>query len=252
MLYAPWRIPKLIYLACRYLQFALVITDMFRLLQPGLSIKSCTTLLAFSVYVGGIILFCAESLFLWRVWAVMGGRWLTMCGNLVLFLVPVTVALALSNSSSTVVQSPIPKVTSCYDGTRGHIIILAYALLVVAEIEILSLMLYHSWKYYRQHGNDMPLVRVLVKHNIFYFACGLVFSTAVVVVVVILPASYIDAVPELQFVIHGILATRMHRELYNTAHPIEETSTGNVSLPLVFAPAFSENLEMQPKSFSLS
>ncbi|KAG1830485.1 hypothetical protein F4604DRAFT_1866788, partial [Suillus subluteus] len=202
---------------------------------------SCTTLLAFSVYVGGIILFCAETLFLWRVWAVMGGRWLTMCGNLVLFLIPVTVALTLSNSSSTVMQSPIPKVTSCYDGTRGHIIILAYALLVIVEIEILSFMLYHSWKYYRQHGNDMPLVRVLIKHNIFYFACGLVFSTAVVVVVVILP-----------FVIHGILATRMHRELYDTAHPIEETSTGNVSLPLVFAPALSENLEMQPRSFSSS
>ncbi|KAG2035817.1 hypothetical protein BDR03DRAFT_1092962 [Suillus americanus] len=252
ILYAPWRIPKLTYLTCRYLPFALVIADMFRILQPGLSLKSCTTLFAFNTYVGGTILSCGESLFLRRAWAVMGCGWLTMCCNLVLFLVPVVVTITLSNSSSTVMGSPIPKVASCYDSKQSRIIIISYVLLVIAEIETLSFMLYRSWKLYREYGNDMPLVRVLVKHNISYFACGLVFSTAVVVVVVTLPASYIDAVSELQFVIHGILATRMHRELYNTAHHIEETSTGNVSLPLAFAPALSENLEMQPRSFSLS
>ncbi|KAG2035813.1 hypothetical protein BDR03DRAFT_961627 [Suillus americanus] len=137
-------------------------------------------------------------------------------------------------------QSPIPKVASCYDSKQSRIIIVAYVLLVIAEIEILSFMLYHSWKLYREHGNDMPLVRVLVRHNIFYFACGLVFSTAAVVAVVTLPASYVDAVSDLQFVIHGILSTRMHRELYNTAHYTEETSTGTMPLPLVFAPALSE------------
>lgn len=105
-------------------------------------------------------------------------------------------------------------------------------------------MLYHSWKLYREYGRDLPLVRVLVRHNIFYFACGLLFSTVVVVAVVALPAPYGDSASDLQFVIHGILATRMHRELYNAAHHTEETSTGNImSLPLVFAPASSE---MQP------
>jgi hypothetical protein len=39
--------------------------------------------------------------------------------------------------------------------------------------EILTFMLFHSWRFYREHGNDVPLVRVLVTHNIFYFACGL-------------------------------------------------------------------------------
>ncbi|KAG1821107.1 uncharacterized protein BJ212DRAFT_1337486 [Suillus subaureus] len=48
-----------------------------------------------------------------------------------------------------------------------------------------------------------------------------------------LPISYGD-VTTLQVAIHGTLATQMHRELYNTAHHTEETSTGNVSLPLVF------------------
>ncbi|KAG1843786.1 hypothetical protein DFJ58DRAFT_34668 [Suillus subalutaceus] len=239
---APWRIPKLTYLTCRYLPFALVVTDMLQISQFGLSLKSCTTLFEFSVYVGGIVLVCAESLFMGRVLAVMGRRWLITCCNVVLFLVPVVVTLILFNSSSTsaITQSPIPIVAGCYSSKQRRIVIVAYIVLVIVEIEILSFMLYHLWRLYREHETDLPLVRVLVRHNMFYFACGLLFSTMTVVVVVTLPASYSDAVLVLQFAIHGILATRMHRELYDTAHHTEETSTGNVSLPLVFAPASSE------------
>lgn len=240
----PWRLPKLTYLICRYLPFASIITDMLRISRLGFSPKSCTTLFTFNSYVGGIVLFCAESLFMQRVLAVTGWRRVVACCNTVLFLVPVVVTLAFYNSSSTIMQSPIPEVASCYDSKQGRIVILAYALLVIAEIETLSFMLYHSWKLYTEYRKDLPLVRVLVRHNIFYFACGLLFSTVVVVAVVALPAPYGDPASDLQFVIHGILATRMHRELYNTAHHTEETSTGHImSLPLVFAPVSSE---MQP------
>jgi hypothetical protein len=240
---ASWRIPKLTYLTCRYLPFALVVANMIRNFQLGLSLKSCTFLFSFNTYVGGIVLFGAESLFIQRVWALMGRRWLIVFCNVVLFLVPVAVTLTLYNSSSAIMHSPIPQVASCYDSMQSRIVIVAYGFLVIGEIEILSFMLFRSWKLYREHGNDLPLVRVLVRHNISYFACGLVFSTTAVVAVVAIPASYGDVASNLQFVIHGILATRMHRELYNTAHHTEETSTENLSLPLVFAPASSE---MQP------
>ncbi|KAG1750206.1 hypothetical protein EDB19DRAFT_96789 [Suillus lakei] len=236
---ARWRMPKLIYLTCRYLPFALI--DIFRILQPGLSLKPCTTLLVFNTYVGGIVLFSAESIFVMRLWAVMGRRWLITCCNVALFVVPVAVTLGLYNSSFTVVQSPILKVANCYNNKQGDVVILAYVLLVITEMEIISLMLYHSWKLFREHGNILPLVRVLVRHNIFYFACGLLFSTTVVVVVFTLPAPYGDVASDLRFVIHGILATRMHRELYNTAHRPNETSIGDLSLPIVFAPTSSEN-----------
>ncbi|KAG1722256.1 hypothetical protein EDB19DRAFT_2029382 [Suillus lakei] len=257
---ARWRMPKLIYLTCRYLPFALIFSNIFRILQLELSLKSCTALFAFNIYAGGIVLFSAESIFMMRLRAVTGRRWLITCCNIVLFVVPVAVTLALYNSSSTgtspparrfdgsqqcgiVVQSPILKVASCYTTKQSRIVIVAYALLVIGEIEILSFMLYHSWKLYREHGNILPLMRVLVRNNIFYFACGLLFSTTVVVMVVILPASYGDVASALQFVIHGILATRMHRELYNTVHRPEEISIRDMSLPIFFVPTSSE---MQP------
>ncbi|KAG2122790.1 hypothetical protein DEU56DRAFT_917683 [Suillus clintonianus] len=193
---APWRRPKLIYLTCRYLPFASVVTDILRIVQPGLSVEACTTFFIFGSCVGGFVLYCAEALFMQRVWAVMGRRWIVVCCNVVLIVVPVVVTLTLYNSSSIILQSPIPKVASCYNSERARIIIVAYILLVIVEIEILSFMLYHSWKLYREYGNSMPLVRVLVRHNIFYFACGLLFSTVVVVVMLTLPAQYGDAVSE--------------------------------------------------------
>lgn len=130
----PWRLPKLIYLICRYLPFASIIIDMLRISRLGFSLKSCTTLFTFNSYVGGIVLFCAESLFMQRVLAVTGWRRVVACCNTVLFLVPVVVTLAFYNSSSTIMQSPIPEVASCYDSKQGRIVILAYALLVIAEI----------------------------------------------------------------------------------------------------------------------
>ncbi|KAG2369113.1 hypothetical protein BDR07DRAFT_1371682 [Suillus spraguei] len=189
-------------------------------------------------------LYCfVELLFAQRVRAVTGLRWLTVCCNAVVTLPgPSGGDIYIRKLFLHCLQSPIPKIASCYKSKDGRIVIVAYVLLVIGEIETLSLMLYHSWKLYRSEY-DLPLVRVLVRHDIFHFTCGFLFSTMVVIVTVVIPiwlqASYGDAASELQFVMHGILATRMHRELYSTAHYTEETSIGDASLPepLVFAPA---------------
>ncbi|KAG0696397.1 hypothetical protein DFH29DRAFT_879393 [Suillus ampliporus] len=176
------------------------------IVQPGLSVKSsipksqsCTTYFAFNGYIGGIVLCCAESLFMLRVWGLTGRtrwRYIVMCCNAVLFAIPVAVVLTLYNSSSIVLQSPIPKVASCYTSREGRVVFVAYILLVVGELETLGFMLYHSWELYRDIGNSSPLVRIVIRHNIFYFACVLFFSTAIVVIMLTLPAPYGDAASE--------------------------------------------------------
>jgi hypothetical protein len=88
-----------------------------------------------------------------------------------------------------VLQSPIPEITSCYISKMGHVVIVAFILLVITEtgmfhdtcmsphsstcIEILGLMLYHSWICYREAERIIPLVQILIRHNVFYFSCGL-------------------------------------------------------------------------------
>ncbi|OAX37048.1 hypothetical protein K503DRAFT_771899 [Rhizopogon vinicolor AM-OR11-026] len=110
--------------------------------------------------------------------------------------------------------------------------------LVIGEIETLSLMLYHSRKLYGGSGHIIPLVRILIRHNIFYFTCGLFSSTIVVAIILTAPAAYFDVASELQIVLHVILATRMHRELWNAATDHETNPLGMVSV-VVFASPLS-------------
>ncbi|KAJ8584523.1 hypothetical protein M405DRAFT_936564 [Rhizopogon salebrosus TDB-379] len=220
----------------------MMIIDLSQILQRGLSIKSCTTYFTLNSYIGGIVLYCAEVLFMLRVWAMSSHqrwRWVVAFCNFMLSAVPLGVILTFSNSSSIILQSPIPEITSCYISKTGHVIIVAFILLVIAETEILGLMLYHSWIRYRETKRIIPLVRILIRHNVFYFTCGLFSSTLVVVVLFTAPAAHYNVASELQIVVHTILATRMHRELWRAATYQEASSLGDISV-VVFARPLSE------------
>ncbi|KAJ8587706.1 hypothetical protein M405DRAFT_934537 [Rhizopogon salebrosus TDB-379] len=242
VLHARWRIPKLLYLVCRYLQFALIVIDLSRILQHELSNKSCTTYFTISSYTGGILLYCAEVLFMRRVWAMSSHkrwRWIVSFCNFMLLAVPSGVVLTFQNSSSTILQSPIPEIASCYTSKTGHIVFVGYILLAIGETEILGLMLYHSWILYRDPQRIIPLARILIRHNVFYFTCGLFSSTLVLVILFTTPTTYYDVASDVQIVLHTILATRMHRELWRAATYQEASSLGDVSV-VVFARPLSE------------
>jgi len=89
-------------------------------------------------------------------------------------------------------------------------------LLVVGELEILLFTLYRSIKHYQSLGSDNLLLKILVQHNIFYFACGLVFSLAVILTVGLLPDVYGDMTSNLQVMMHALLVTRMHLGLWKS------------------------------------
>ncbi|KAG0693689.1 hypothetical protein DFH29DRAFT_383185 [Suillus ampliporus] len=181
MLNAQWKFPTLLYVICRYLPFAMIFINGFRIVQPGLSVKSCLTYHSLVGYIGVIVLWCAEPLFILRLCMFLGrGRRtliIAFC-NYVLFLISMLVTIVVFNASTIVLPSPIPQVTSCYINKDGRSLIVAYVILVIGELEILSFTLYHSWKLYREIGDDSPLVRILIRHNVSYFACGLLFSLA--------------------------------------------------------------------------
>ncbi|OAX32067.1 hypothetical protein K503DRAFT_860492 [Rhizopogon vinicolor AM-OR11-026] len=261
IIHARWRIPKLLYLVNRYLTFTVIVVDVFRILKPDLSVKTCSTFFALNAYVGGIVLYCAELLFMLRVWVISGRNrwgWVVVFLNFVFLVIPLVVTLTFFDSSSTVrrdvvVQSPIPKITSCYTTKTSRVLIVAYILLVITEIETLSLMLYYSWKLYRGSGHIIPLVRILIRHNVFYFACGLFFSTLLVAIILTVPAVYNDVASDLQIVLHIILATRMHRELWSAATE-RETNPLRIVSEVVFAGPVSDlsDLEAHDESIYIS
>jgi len=220
----------------------MIVIDLSRILQRGLSVKSCTTYFALNSYIGGIVLCCAEALFMRRVWAMSSHqrwRWKVAFCNFVLLVVPLGVILTFHNSSSIILQSPIPEITSCYTSSMGRVVVVAYIILVIGETEILGFMLYHSWILHKECERIIPLVQILIRHNVFYFTCGLFSSTLVVVTLFTAPATYYNVASELQIVVHTILATRMHRELWSAATHQETSSLGDVSL-VVFTRPLSE------------
>ncbi|KAJ8595187.1 hypothetical protein M405DRAFT_390911 [Rhizopogon salebrosus TDB-379] len=69
----------------------MIVIDLSSILQHGLSVKSCTAYFAFNSYIGAILLYCAESLFMLRVWAMSSHqhwRWIVTLCNFVCVAFP--------------------------------------------------------------------------------------------------------------------------------------------------------------------
>ncbi|OAX31240.1 hypothetical protein K503DRAFT_105213 [Rhizopogon vinicolor AM-OR11-026] len=145
-------------------------------------------------------------------------------------------------------EPPIPNITSCYDVAESRIIVIAYVLLVVGEFEILIFTIYRSIKHYQSLGSDNPLLKILIRHNIFYFACGLVFSLSVILTLAFLPDVYGDMVSNLQVMIHALLVTRMHLELWKSDRA-KQVMLEDISLAMMY-PA-SGNQDADPSDHVL-
>ncbi|KAG2743820.1 hypothetical protein P692DRAFT_20838111 [Suillus brevipes Sb2] len=109
--------------------------------------------------------------------------------------------------------SVIPGVTGCYWSSRGVQNSMSFILLFVFQLGLVSLTLIHviqRWRMTKSH-----LHAILVKHNIFYYACGLVLSTINALVLMLVSYYTYHAFEDLQFSVLAILATRMHLQLWH-------------------------------------
>ncbi|KAG1774251.1 hypothetical protein EV702DRAFT_1125887 [Suillus placidus] len=76
-----------------------------------------------------------------------------------------------------------------------------------------------------------PLYTVLVKHNIFYYACGL-FLAAVNALMAILfsQSAYHSVFEDFQLSIHAILATRMYLHLWYIDQHMHDSAVVLISM----------------------
>ncbi|KIJ11077.1 hypothetical protein PAXINDRAFT_15974 [Paxillus involutus ATCC 200175] len=99
-----WSIVKIIYLVCRYLMFPFVITNTFHYLQLGLTLEECKIYFQFELFAGGIIIYCAELMFLVRtyaLWQRSKAALLIILVNFSAFLIPMLATAALYGSGDT-------------------------------------------------------------------------------------------------------------------------------------------------------
>ncbi|KAG0701930.1 hypothetical protein DFH29DRAFT_1079830 [Suillus ampliporus] len=93
----------------------------------------------------------------------------------------------------------------------------------------MSLMLLRAIQSWRTANNH--LYDVLLKHNIFYYACGLFFSVANVFMSLLLQYAYNAMFQDFQVIILTILATRMHLHLWHVDRQIHG-SDALIHIPL--------------------
>ncbi|KAG1809142.1 uncharacterized protein BJ212DRAFT_1484645 [Suillus subaureus] len=123
-------------------------------------------------------------------------------------------------SSSTAIVIP-----GCPQSLGSFSFFMPFVLLFVFQLVLISLTLVRviqSWQLVKG-----PLYAILVKHNIFYYACGLLLS-AINVLVPLLPLSdsLTDLVPEdFEVFILAILATRMHLHLWHIDQHVDDSDT---------------------------
>ncbi|KAG1831260.1 hypothetical protein EV424DRAFT_1641213 [Suillus variegatus] len=145
------------------------------------------------------------------------------------------VALFTATATAPFETSAIPGITGCYQSSGSARLFVPFLLLFGLELMLISLTLTCAIRNWRT--NNGSLYVVILKHNVLYYACGLFFSTVNVLTSLLLDYAYSGMFQDFQFIIHAILATRMHLHLWHADYNRDCNASDLISLSqLVLAP----------------
>ncbi|KAJ8587655.1 hypothetical protein M405DRAFT_821254 [Rhizopogon salebrosus TDB-379] len=152
------------------------------------------------------------------------------------FAVLVTLLIVTFSTSATATfnTSVNPAITGYYQYSVSIDRSVPFLLLIVLELGVVVLTLIRAIVYWRINRN--PLYIVLLKHNIFYYACGLFFSAINALTSLFLHTQYayqgmFQDTRSFQIVILAILATHMHLHLWHADRQLH-SSDAFMPIPL--------------------
>ncbi|KAG1774383.1 hypothetical protein EV702DRAFT_533565 [Suillus placidus] len=212
-----WTKVKALYIITRYLPFFLITMYLCLNFTPNENPNKCRILIDIYSSFSQISLICSECFFVLRTYALWNKNRIVLVGMLstAFAMVVTSVGIRFTNiSTSYVTTSAIQGIPGCSWSSSGVLYFMSFIFLFVFQLGLVSLTLIRviqSWKSAKGH-----LHAVLLKHNIFYYACGLVLSAVNVLVPVLFPNSaYYTVLEDFQVGILAILATRMHLHLWH-------------------------------------
>ncbi|KAG2145367.1 uncharacterized protein EDB93DRAFT_518746 [Suillus bovinus] len=193
LFHGQWGVIKFLYLVCRYLPFVFVTLGIFMWVPPALSqtMSLCQTYYTLSTYIGGVILFCAECIFVTRTCVLWGYKRSIVVFFMIstaFYVVSTIVIMKMHASSTRVIESPMPS-ASCFDSAESDVIVAAYGLLILADLQIMFFSLCKATANFRNWACKNRLLEILIQHNIFYITCGLCSSVIVILTTALLQVS---------------------------------------------------------------
>ncbi|KAG1867320.1 hypothetical protein F4604DRAFT_1956495 [Suillus subluteus] len=244
LLRSRWTKVKALYITARYAPFLIATVSLYVAMAPTDNTNECQMLMDIITSLSLISLTCSECFFVLRTYALWNKNRIilvTMLSTLLAVIVSIFIigftATATSyrscshlhsllfahiHSAFTATSNVIP---GCRRNTDSFSFSIPFILLSVFQLVLVSLTLVcviQSWR-----STKGPLYAILVKHNIFYYTCGLLLSTVNVLapVLLVLPLSDFLSyfLPEaFEVFILAILATRMHLHLWRMDQQVDD------------------------------
>ncbi|KAG1719097.1 hypothetical protein EDB19DRAFT_747520 [Suillus lakei] len=217
LLRSRWTKVKCLYIITRYVPFLLLVTELYVCFIPnenpnkcrmGVSIYSCLSMISVA---------CSELFFVLRTHALWGNNRIVLMAMLSAHLAVIVASTGIYvgiAEASQVTISAIPGITGCYRTFSGvQTFAICFLLLFALQLGLVFLTLIRAMQSWRTANG--PLYDILVKHNTFYYTCGLLLSAVnALMQMVFSQTAYRFVCEVLQFVVLAILATRMHLYLW--------------------------------------
>ncbi|KAG1737979.1 hypothetical protein EDB19DRAFT_919560 [Suillus lakei] len=168
---------------------------------------------------------CSECFFVLRTYALWNSNKI-----LLVFMLSALVATVGACSgvrftniaTSQITTSVIPGIPGCYLSLSSIRFSIPFILLFVFQLGLISLTLIRVIQSWRTAKGRLHAI--LVKHNIFYYACGLLLSAGNIIVPILLAdPAYYSLLDDIEVCILAILATRMHLHLWHIDRHMHDT-----------------------------
>ncbi|KAG1739472.1 uncharacterized protein EDB91DRAFT_386942 [Suillus paluster] len=182
---------------------------------------------------GIISVTCSESFFVLRTYALWNNDRYVLAVMLTGFLAVLVASIITSFSANATTPFPTSTILNITGCSSSADLFIPCIILFAFELGLLSLTLIRAIQSWRSVNG--PIYAILVKHNIFYYACGLFFSALDVLTLLLLDYQYHVMFRDFQFIILAILALRMHLQLWQInehAHGPDTLMSDFMCIPL--------------------
>ncbi|KAG1874590.1 hypothetical protein DFJ58DRAFT_318025 [Suillus subalutaceus] len=216
LLQSRWTKIKGLYIVARYAPFLLFTGHLYMNFIPDGDPNKCQMLDNVCSCFSLISIICSESFFVLRTYALWNKNRFVLAAMLAAFLAVGAASAGLFFAfldTAPFETSPIPGITGCYQPSGSIGFFLPFILLSVLQLGLISLTLIRALRTWRVSNNYLSAV--LLKHNIFYYACGFLCSMMNVLASMLLHDAYKAMFQDFQFIILAILATDMHLHLWH-------------------------------------
>ncbi|KAG1837738.1 hypothetical protein C8R48DRAFT_782594 [Suillus tomentosus] len=232
-----WTKVKALYIMTRHLPFFLIVMYLCLNFAPIEDPNKCRILINVYSSLSQISAICSECFFMIRTYALWNNNKIVLVGLLSTAFAMIVTSVSIrfaTIATSHVTTSAIPRTPSCPSSSSSVLYFMSFIFLFVFQLVLITLTLTRAIQSWR--STKGPLQAILVKHNIFYYVCGLFLSAVNILVPALFPnvrnppgtlqydrvvdvphiqSPYYTTLQNFQVSILAILATRMHLHLWH-------------------------------------